>query len=289
MKFIMFIFVVFASVSSYASAPKNNISIPVSVKTGISQEQFNLLIDRVTSFYTERFLLLQEDLLGMADPKYAVWVSKNWESGVANAYASSKGNTNRLEFFGGVARHPEMTSDGFALLVCHEVGHLIGGAPLWTPEYPRVSMSIEGQADYWSARCFREVFYKDDHVVALMDVVVPETVKRECDLQWNKNHDSTLCQRISLAGLAMYKTLLKITRPNENFVLDFATPDNSVSLSIFREHPNHQCRLDTVFQAALCNVSFESKISDTDDTKGTCHTKNGHTVGVRPTCWYQEN
>lgn len=52
-----------------------------------------------------------------------------------------------VSVWGGMLGHPFMTSDTFTLLLCHEIGHLLGGPPLksrngWS--------STEGQADYYS-------------------------------------------------------------------------------------------------------------------------------------------
>lgn len=58
-----------------------------------------------------------------------------------------------LELFGGMLRHPKMNESSFRLLLCHELGHVLGGPPLksrtgWS--------STEGQADYYSgSECAR--------------------------------------------------------------------------------------------------------------------------------------
>lgn len=54
-----------------------------------------------------------------------------------------------LELYGGMLGHPKMKPDTFRLLLCHEIGHALGGPPLksrmgWS--------STEGQADYYSGK-----------------------------------------------------------------------------------------------------------------------------------------
>lgn len=53
-----------------------------------------------------------------------------------------------IQVMGGMLAHPQMDEDTLKLLLCHEMGHLLGGPPLksrngWS--------STEGQADFYSA------------------------------------------------------------------------------------------------------------------------------------------
>jgi len=59
-----------------------------------------------------------------------------------------------LSVWGGMIGHSLMTPDTFQLLLCHELGHLLGGPPLkskngWS--------STEGQADYFSGSCIKNL------------------------------------------------------------------------------------------------------------------------------------
>ena len=53
-----------------------------------------------------------------------------------------------IEVYGGVLSHPDINESTLMLLLCHEIGHYLGGAPFqsrggWS--------STEGQADYYSS------------------------------------------------------------------------------------------------------------------------------------------
>jgi Zn-dependent protease with chaperone function len=48
--------------------------------------------------------------------------------------------------FGGLARDPLVTKDGFSAVICHEIGHHIAGAPRKGFSWA----SNEGQADYFA-------------------------------------------------------------------------------------------------------------------------------------------
>lgn len=64
-----------------------------------------------------------------------------------NADINRTGNEIVIQVMGGMLNHPEMKPEVLQLLLCHELGHLLGGPPLksrtgWS--------STEGQADYYS-------------------------------------------------------------------------------------------------------------------------------------------
>ncbi len=64
-----------------------------------------------------------------------------------NAETLKQGNQLTIEVLGGMLRHREMNQNVMLLLLCHEIGHFLGGPPLksrngWS--------SVEGQADYYS-------------------------------------------------------------------------------------------------------------------------------------------
>ena len=56
-------------------------------------------------------------------------------------------------------------------------------------------------------------------------------------------------------------------------------------------HPDPQCRLDTYFQGALCevdhSVDFTVELNEDHRDIGACTAEAGHTYGVRPRCWFQ--
>lgn len=64
-----------------------------------------------------------------------------------------------LSVWGGMMGHPLMNHETFLLLLCHEIGHVLGGPPLkskngWS--------STEGQADYYSGICAKDLGIQQD-------------------------------------------------------------------------------------------------------------------------------
>lgn len=127
---------------SQGIVPENDLNISVHAKRtgGISEETFNSVIDEAEELYTSI-------ISGMGG---TLEIERNWEDGTVNAYAQRLGSTWKVSMFGGLARHETITRDGFALVVCHEIGHHIGGAPKKVSYWSNPWASNEGQADYFA-------------------------------------------------------------------------------------------------------------------------------------------
>jgi len=73
--------------------------------------------------------------------------------------------------FGGLARHETMTPDGFATVVCHELGHHLGGVPKKFSWFGNSWASNEGQADYFGImKCLRKMFEHEDNVKIVKEI-----------------------------------------------------------------------------------------------------------------------
>jgi hypothetical protein len=221
-------------------------------------------------------------------------IVKNWKSNEANAFARRNGTTYNVSMFGGLARHPMNTIDGFTMVICHELGHHLAGKPLvstWA--------STEGQSDYYaSAKCMRKYLSTQDNAAVVATMIVPEKVQTHCFKSFGPSNDHALCIRSSLAGLALSNVLHSLTggggsgsgggwgksdRPSTPSVKpDFKTPDTSRVTTTATKHPKAQCRLDTYFAGAVCDVPATVDFSYTDEKTGACLSD----ISARPACWY---
>jgi hypothetical protein len=255
--------------------PENSLKISVHQKRdgGLSEEQFNQVIDKVESLYTS--IVEQEG----GDLK----IDRNWEDGTVNAYAQRSGKQWNVAMFGGLARHETITEDGFALVVCHELGHHIGGAP---KKFSFSSWaSNEGQADYFSTlKCLRRVFLNDDNASIIKLMTIPEEVSKQCASSWKSEADQALCIRGAMAGDSVSKLFASLRSSTPG---SFSTPDAGVVTRTNDNHPAYQCRLDTYFQGALCEINFNEDVAQNSEVTGTCHGSLGHTNGLRPRCWFK--
>lgn len=254
--------------------PDNDMYISASEKSsnGMDQTRFNQIIDRAIEFYTPI----------IAEKGAKLKVERKWTDGTVNAYARQDGKTWSVFMFGGLARHQDVTPDGFALVLCHELGHHLAGAPKKKMFLFKTWASNEGQSDYWAAaKCFRRIYESDnnDEIVESMDID-PE-VEKKCNAVWSNKADLDMCKRISQASKGLAKLL------NGGREVSFTTPDKTVVSKTDHNHPKGQCRLDTYFNGALCDKDFNEEVSNSDAKVGVCNRSESYDIGVRPLCWYK--
>ena len=259
-------------------APDNNLYIADSAfnASPVSETQFNASIARATKIY--------EPVFAAQGRTYKI-ISK-WSDGTVNAFADRAGKVSQVHMFGGLARHPKMSPDGFDLVICHETGHHIGGAPKISGALGKNAWaSNEGESDYYATlKCAREMWQSDDNEAIVSKMTIPAIVTERCQKSFDKANDIRICERASMAGKDLGDTLADL---GKTAVTDFEKPDMKVVKKMFDAHPAAQCRLDTYFAGAVCAKSKDLTVSDTDATIGTCSQEKGEVLGIRPLCWYK--
>ena len=159
------------STSIFACMPENNLYIPSTTdhQKGISRDIYDAVISKVESVYAPI----------VARKGAKLKIMRLWDSGIVNAGTCP--NSKRewiVNMYGGLARHALTTPDSFAGVICHELGHHLGG-------YPRKSTAFwasnEGQSDYFaSTKCLRRVFRKDNNRAIVEGMNVPPIPKERC-------------------------------------------------------------------------------------------------------------
>jgi hypothetical protein len=255
--------------------PHNNFQIPINsiLANDMTEEQFKANIKRFEDFFGPQIENeLNQELI----------VFKSWKSNTVNAYAEKAPGKVMITIYGGLARHKAITQDGLTLVLCHELGHHFGGFP---KKNTNIWSSAEGQADYYSSmKCLRRIWAKADNATALNSISIPEHVKNECAKTYSKVTDQLLCQRMSMAGRSM--SLMIQDLDHDSIEPKFETPDDLQVRSTNIMHPFAQCRLDTIFNGAICPVSETIEFDNDDETSGACHEKLGDSRGTRPRCWF---
>lgn len=268
--------------------PENDLYISANQKSinGITEEAFNKAIDEVELVYAPI----------IANMGGKLSIERNWTDGTVNAYASQTGKVWKVAMFGGLARHETITKDAMALVVCHEIGHHIGGAPKkggsagggwWGGSSGASSWaSNEGQADYFATlKCLRKAWINDNNEAIVKSLNAPKLVTDMCKKNYKRNKvDTALCVRTSMAGQSVGNLFAALGRSAEP---KFDTPDTKVVTKTDDNHPKAQCRLDTYYQGSLCDVNMNEDVSQKEEVQGTCHGSLGHKVGVRPLCWFK--
>lgn len=245
----------------------------------ITEKEFYDFISKVEQVYSLEFKKLKRNLK----------IHASWSDNGLNAYASQVGKDSLLYLSGGYARTRFMTRDAYYTVICHELGHHLGGFPKQKIPVVRWS-SAEGQADYYStAKCMKTLLRGDflNKKIA-QSILLPKKIKKLCREQFQSQDDYFVCLRSAKAaedyGQMMY--YLKYNEEPFNFVnLEFK--DQSEVLKTSYTHPEPQCRLDTKLEGALCNVSELVSFSNKEELTGSCHKILNHTIGIRPACWFK--
>ena len=256
--------------------PENDLHIGVSdkMRSDMTEQRFNEIIDKVDHYYAP----IVKDLGGKLQ-----W-NRKWSDGTVNASAQRFFNTYKVNMYGGLARHQLVTDDAFAMVVCHELGHHLAGAPKTGGIFLKWA-SNEGQSDYFaSLKCMRRVFESENNQKIVEKMNIPTIVTTKCQQNYTQANEVALCERIAMAGQSL-ANLLGSLRGTSN--IQFDTPDANVVSSMFNAHPAAQCRLDTYFQGAICDKRISDELDNKDPLAGTCNRSQGYTDGVRPLCWFK--
>jgi hypothetical protein len=179
-----------------------------------------------------------------------------WNDPTVNSDTDVEGSYWVINSYGGLARYPGMnTVAAYASVACHELGHHMGGAPLYTGgRWPGGGASAEGEADYWATKeCMKAIGYSDSAARA--------------------------------AGLSVAKVLAKLAGeplPSPKVI------DPRVVRRTYEDHPAAQCRLDTYISGSACPA--HGPMSDTNPRVNSCYSyPNARTwsMGSRPRCWFK--
>ncbi len=260
--------------------PPNRLQNPInsmSAKSGITEKQFNQVIDDVQAVYAPI----------VAAHGGVLVFSRLWNDPTVNSDAEEVNGQWIINSYGGLARDKHMTQDGFALVACHEMGHHLGGAPKYRGGDNWAS--DEGEADYFStSKCLHRVFADSGaaHFTRFWGNKDSIFVKKACAKSYPNNQgEISTCIREAMAGLSVSGLLAELSHDHKP--LHFYTPDSHVVSTTNDNHPAAQCRLDTYFQGALCNKSYLIDMSNTDPSVGACVLSQGYVSGIRPLCWYK--
>lgn len=148
--------------------------------------------------------------------------------------------------FGGYARLNGMTEEGVLWVLCHEIGHGIGGSPhKANREYP---VSVEAQADYYSTNiCLEKVFKQ----IPAQDIMPNSAyAKNLCESQNTLTLEDCLRGFKAIEGAQIFFRLAK----NIQTETDFTTPDTNIAKKLDLSdsyYPSPQCRIDTMVAGLL--------------------------------------
>ena len=226
-------------------------------------------------------------------------INGDWQSETVNASASQFFGTWQVNVYGGLARRPELTPDGLALVVCHEMGHHLAGFAFHPGGWGPVWAANEGQSDYYATMvCAPKMWGGDLEKNATFRETVSPLAKQLCDEQRTEEAEQNLCYRILAGSESLAQTLAVL---KDKPLPAFDTPDANVVSSTFNGHPAPQCRIDTYLAGTMCTAEFNDNLvpgkkvtagpgsvdAEREAANHSCTTAGGFTLGLRPACWFK--
>lgn len=202
-------------------------------------------------------------------------ILRDFSDGAVNAWAWRLGNEFHLEVPGGMSRYYLISEEGFIMTICHELGHLLGGAPLKTQ---KKNISAEGQSDYFStSKCIERM---------LLEITPYKKIKSDPEvISICKHNSSKYCQRAFSGMKSLTSYYAKLEGAKFPSLLNEST--RVVRSTLSSTHPKAQCRLDTMKRGFLCPVNRDEDFSFDDPKVGACNL-NHYPEFARPACWYKE-
>lgn len=221
-------------------------------------------------------------------------VQNLWDRGDVNAQAGKRGSTWTVYMYGGMARLSDVTVDGYTVVLCHEIGHLLAAYPFKRADQTRSGLSSEGNSDYFATyNCFKKLFENDIQENARIAASAPEKAKRICSDAFQDENRKNLCIRGVAAGhniqIAFHKD-----RGGSDAEIGKLDPREVRTTNV--NHPASQCRENTTTAGALCSKSAwtDATYPTTEGAMnrtscGNREFSNDFLKGARPRCWFAPN
>jgi len=222
-------------------------------------------------------------------------VVADWNDATVNSSADEQGSSWVVNTYGGLARRDEITPDGFKAVICHELGHHLGGFAFYGDTD---WAAAEGQADYFATSvCLPFIWTSEKDVNATFRTSVPKNMQKACDAKYSDTDRQNLCYRIAVAGQGLANLLAAL---GGDGVPSIDTADTSTVTTTNVDHPASQCRLDTYFSGGLCDATFDFKVipgrnanggqttkaAQDEAAKYSCLGTGAFQTGERPRCWF---
>jgi hypothetical protein len=260
---------------SFASfLPENNLQVLQSKKFSDSD-----LVKKFKPFNEAVLEAYKEDITSEGG---TLSIDFDFNSATVNAFASRSGDNLELwkiRFLGGMLRHKFMNEFVYLGVLCHELGHHLGG----TPRKGEGSwVSVEGQADYFASnQCLKKII-NTKNVLSFEGMQIPKFVSEKCLDRFTDINELAACKKTAFISMEIGKFLFKINRGrrgNRSPKPVITKRAKNVVSTTNLKHPKPQCRLDTFFEGSLCFESFQGQKN--------CPDSKDWYQGARPLCWFK--
>ena len=233
---------------------------------GLERAQLDDVIKRFENFWNPILLSRYQK---------TVSISNEWEEERIDARATRDMDDNLIIMVhGALARHPEMNKNRMLLILCHELGHYLGGAPksFRGKSERRSWSSAEGQADYFATtKCMPKMAMTD-------------SLYNERTTTYNGDRcKSEFCKRIVPMALGVSKVFSSLKGGGSE--ASVVKKSNRIVRSTNYRHPEPQCRFDTFVAGSSCANDIDTDFDNMDYRIGSC-LDDLQPEAARPKCWF---
>ena len=176
-------------------------------------------------------------------------IPNEWSNPYFAGFATEKPTFFQVSLWGGTVRAPGANRGILAAILCHEIGHILGGEPRQTIPGAEWSSS-EGQSDYFAAKiCLPEALRQSPQVLSIREI--DAEVKLLC-----LSHE--VCEATAQIGLELVRFFQKYSY-REFYPVQIDTPEKATDVLLRNTYPSDQCRLDTYLQGALAQLQKQTE------------------------------
>lgn len=213
------------------------------VEAAISQQKYERVVKTLVDLY-------RDDIKRQSNKSLRIGIV--WETNILVDSANQVGPWAIISLTGRLPRHPEINSEASAIMVCHEIGHLLGGEPTMTDSAFKAWSSVEGQADYWAtSQCMWKFIGKmpNKEVQNLQaEMLSPGFSKQHekyCQDMFSDEESVKGCYQIMNGVLSLQNYFNSLPEAKDNKAQVF-NRDTGIREKTLNRYPSFQCRIDTM-------------------------------------------
>lgn len=241
MKYLLVLFISLQSIAAVKSLKNSSYMLGADAVTNseVKETEFGALARDIHKLYYPRAKKEGKEIVLFLD----------WSTPYFSAWATHPDDKYQINFWGGFARIPGMLTETWEFVVCHEIGHILGGKPRIDIKDSRWA-SAEGQSDHFAVNKCLPFYYKTYNKTDFDSRKSLPFELSNCLEAYEQNIEQNICMKILRAGRGFIDVLGYLSLDTHN--ADYRTPAPPTIELLNKGYPSSQCRLDIFVQGSLC-------------------------------------
>lgn len=206
----------------------------------IPEDEFEDVNDRLINAHAP----LVSKKLGAKLELKEIWQDFGGAFKVDSAFKTLGENRFVITLTGQVAQHPFMNMDGYAIVACHELGHILSDGPKQKSRALTRWSSVEEEADYYATN---ECMWRYVESIGARHVMLHTNrlSVQQCEQNYGNDGKEFLgCMRI-MSGIIAMQNYFNSTSSRNNPVSIYSYDPIVVNKTV-EKYASDQCRIDTM-------------------------------------------